>query len=161
MIQPSALRYRHLSQELHRRARPGKMGPIVRTVIWSSLLICAGSGLAEYWQSDLVSAFQKPLGRWALVLHGVSGMALAIGFGLLMQSHIRAAWRMKRHRVSGTMMASLMSLLMISGLLLYYGNEAIHDVSRQLHIFSGLGFVGLTLWHGLFRYFQSSSKRLN
>ena len=60
-----------------------------------------------------------------------------------------------------TMMASLMSLLMISGLLLYYGNEAIHDVSRQLHIFSGLGFVGLMLWHGLFRYFQSSSKRLN
>jgi len=161
MIQPSALRNPHLAQELHRRARPGKMGPIVRIVIWSALLVCTLSGLAEYWQTDWVSSFSKPLGRWALVIHGVSGMALAIGFGMLMQSHIRAAWRMKRHRVSGALMVTLMSLLIISGLLLYYGSEAIHDTDRQVHIIAGWGFAGLTLWHGLIRYIQSGHKHLN
>ena len=161
MIQPSALRNPHFAEELHRRARPGKMGPVVRTVIWGALLVCAISGLAEYWQSDLIGSFPKPLGRWALVIHGVSGTGLAIGFGMLMQTHIRAAWRMKRHRISGALMVALMSLLIISGLMLYYGSETIHDTIRQIHIIAGLGFAGLVLWHGLIRYVQNGHKRLN
>ncbi|MGV0999463.1 MAG: hypothetical protein ACOYBQ_09075 [Fluviibacter sp.] len=159
MIHPSALRHPRIAEELHRRARPGKMGPIVRVCIWSALLLCIGSGLAEYWQSDYVMAFPKPMGRWALVLHGVSGTALAISFGLLMQTHIRAAWRMKRHRLSGGLMVALMTLLIASGLCLYYGGETIHDLDRSVHIWIGFAFVGLTLWHGLIRYMQSSVTR--
>jgi succinate dehydrogenase/fumarate reductase cytochrome b subunit len=151
MIQSTALRHPHITQELHRRVRPGKMGPIVRVCIWTALLLCAVSGLLEYWQTDWALSF-KPLGRWPLVLHGISGMGLAIGFGLLMQSHIRAAWRMKKHRVSGGVMVSLMTLLIVSGLLLYYGGETIHDANEQLHIVLGIGFAGMILWHGLYRY---------
>lgn len=151
MIQPTALRHPHITEELHRRVRPGKMGPIVRVCIWSALLVCAVSGLLEYWQTDWALSL-KPLGRWPLVLHGVGGMALAIGFGLLMQSHIRAAWRMKKHRVSGGLMVSLMTLLIVSSLLLYYGGETIHDANRQLHIWLGVLFTGAILWHGLYRY---------
>lgn len=151
MIQPTALRHPHISEELHRRVRPGKMGPIVRVCVWAALLACAVSGLLEYWQTDWALSF-KPLGRWALVLHGISGMALAIGFGLLMQSHIRAAWRMKKHRISGGLMVGLMTLLIVSGLLLYYGGEAIHDLNRETHIVLGLAFTGMILWHGLHRY---------
>lgn len=151
MIQPTALRHPRITEELHRRVRPGKMGPIVRICIWTALLTCAASGLVEYWQTDWALNF-KPLGRWTLVLHGISGMTLAIGFGLLMQNHIRAAWRMKKHRVSGGFMVSLMTLLIVSGLLLYYGGEAIHDANRQLHIGLGVIFTGIILWHGLYRY---------
>lgn len=151
MIQSTALRHPHITEELHRRVRPGKMGPIVRVCIWTALFACAVSGLLEYWQTDWAQSF-KPLGRWPLVLHGVSGMALAIGFGLLMQSHIRAAWRMKKHRVSGGLMVGLMSLLIVSGLLLYYGSESIHEANEQLHIGLGIGFTGMILWHGLHRY---------
>lgn len=151
MIQSTALRHPHITEELHRRVRPGKMGPIVRICIWTALLTCAISGLLEYWQADWALSF-KPLGRWPLVLHGISGTGLAIGFGLLMQSHIRAAWRMKKHRVSGGLMVSLLTLLIVSGLLLYYGGETIHDINRQLHIVLGVAFTGMILWHGLYRY---------
>lgn len=150
MTQPSALRHPYITEELHRRVRPGKMGPIVRLCIWAALLACAASGLVEYWQTDWALSF-KPLGRWTLVLHGISGMALAIGFGMLMQSHIRAAWRMKKHRVSGALMVSLMTLLIVSGLLLYYGSETIHDANRLVHIGLGVIFTGTIVWHGLFR----------
>ena len=151
MIQPTALRHPRISEELHRRVRPGKMGPIVRVCVWIALLACAVSGLLEYWQTDWAASF-KPLGRWPLALHGVSGMALAISFGLLMQSHIRAAWRMNKHRVSGSLMVGLMTLLIVSGLVLYYGAERIHDANRELHIWLGIGFTGAVLWHGLVRY---------
>lgn len=151
MIQPTALRHPHITEELHRRVRPGKMGPIVRICIWTALLVCAISGLLEYWQTDWAQSF-KPLGRWTLVLHGISGMALAIGFGLLMQSHIRAAWRMNKHRISGGLMVGLMTLLIVSGLLLYYGSESIHETDEQLHIILGIAFTGMILWHGLHRY---------
>lgn len=158
MIQPTALRHPHVSEELHRRVRPGKMGPLVRACIWAALLVCGSSGLLEYWQADWATSF-KPLGRWPLVLHGIGGMALAISFGLLMQSHIRAAWRMKKHRISGGVMVSLMTLLIVSGLLLYYGGEAIHDTNRQLHIWLGILFTGCLLWHGLFRYVVKLRRR--
>jgi len=151
MIQSTALRHPHITEELHRRVRPGKMGPIVRVCIWTALLTCAISGLLEYWQTDWAVSF-KPLGRWPLVWHGVSGMALAISFGLLMQSHIRAAWRMKRHRISGSLMVGLLTLLIVSGLVLYYGGEGIHDANRELHVWLGIGFTMAVLWHGLVRY---------
>ena len=151
MTQPTALRHPHITEELHRRVRPGKMGPIVRLYLWTALVACAASGLIEYWQTEWALSFQ-PLGRWPLVLHGVSGMALAIGFGLLMQSHIRPAWRMKKHRISGGLMVSLIVLLIVSGLLLYYGGAAIHDANRQLHIWLGILFTVYLPWHGLFRY---------
>ena len=148
MIQPTALRHAHITEELHRRVRPGKMGPIVRVCIWTALLACGVSGLLDYWQTDWASSF-KPLGRWPLVLHGISGMALAIGFGLLMQSHIRAAWRMKKHRISGGLMVSLMTLLIVSGLLLYYGSPDVIEFDRNVHVLFGLLFVLVTVWHGL------------
>ena len=114
MIQPTALRHPHITEELHRRVRPGKMGPIVRICIWVALLTCAISGLLEYWQTDWSLSF-KPLGR-------------------------------------GGLMVSLMTLLIVSGLLLYYGGEAVHDINRQLHIVLGVLFTGAILWHGLYRY---------
>lgn len=148
MIQPTALRHPRITEELHRRVRPGKMGPIIRVFIWTTLLACAISGVLDYWQTDWAPSF-KPLGRWPLVLHGISGMSLAIGFGLLMQSHMRAAWRMKKHRTSGSLMTSLMTLLIMSGLLLYYGSPDVIEIDRYVHVVIGLLFVLMIVWHGL------------
>ena len=148
MTHATALRHPHITEELHRRVRPGKMGPVVRICIWTALLVCGISGLVQYWQTDWALSF-KPLGRWPLVLHGMSGMALAIGLGMLMQSHIRAAWRMKKHRISGGLMVSLMTLLIVSGLLLYYGSPNVIELDRSVHLVFGLLFIVLAVWHGL------------
>jgi hypothetical protein len=72
---------------------------------------------------------ENPLTHWWLALHGLFAFATLWLFGLLWGQHIIGAWKTRRHRVSGILLFTLLTVLIASGYLLYY---AAGDKTRSI-----------------------------
>src|SRR5258705_3631746 len=74
---------------------------------------------------DAAECREEPgeLQRALLVLHGVSAFAALIVFGSLVPLPMRSGWLCRRNIASGACVASLMAVLIVTALLLYYGGE--------------------------------------
>lgn len=109
-------------------------------------LVCAVSGVL-YW---LAHEFEiSPLAvenHSILIAHGISAYLLVLLFGAVIPTHIKAGWKTKRNRVSGSLMIAVMSLLLVSGLFLYYADEA-RDAALWVHWVIGGGLVLLFPFH--------------
>jgi len=80
-----------------------------------------------------------PLERWSLQVHGAVAMLFLMALGSLVRGHIRAGWKAKRSRLSGTTMVAASTALIVSGWCLYYvGNEAARALISQAHWILGL-----------------------
>ena len=76
---------------------------------------------------------------WWLKLHGALALLGVWGFGVLWSFHIRRAWGLHRHRLSGGSLFTVVTWLALSGLLLYYtGNETLRSWISLLHWLVGL-----------------------
>ncbi len=111
------------------------------------LAVCAFSGLLFFlkreFQLDVLFAESHSL----LVTHGVSSAFALLVFGAVLPGHLRAAWIAKRNRASGVLMIAVMSALMLSGLLLYYGSEEIRDNVVLTHLMVGFLAFAVFLLH--------------
>ncbi len=111
------------------------------------LAICAFSGLLFFlkheFQIDVLFAEAHSL----LVTHGVSSAFALLVFGAVLPGHLRAAWIARRNRASGVLMIAVMSALMLSGLLLYYGSEEIRDNVVLTHLVVGFAAFAVFLLH--------------
>lgn len=87
-------------------------------------IMCAVSGswylLAHEFQISPIAIENHNI----LMAHGVAAYLFVLLFGAMIPIHIKAGWKGKRNRVSGSFMVVVMSLLLISGLFLYYAVEA-------------------------------------
>ncbi|MBC7786331.1 MAG: hypothetical protein H7Z18_02495 [Methylophilaceae bacterium] len=81
-----------------------------------------------------------------LVAHGISAYLFVLLFGAVIPTHIRAAWKVKRNRISGGLMIAVLLLLLISGLFLYYADET-RDVALWVHWVIGGGLILLFPFH--------------
>jgi len=81
-----------------------------------------------------------------LIAHGFSAYAFALLFGAVIPTHIKAGWKNKRNKISGSLMVLTMSLLTISGLFLYYG-AATREAALWVHWVIGCGLVLLFPFH--------------
>jgi hypothetical protein len=127
---------------------------------WQSLathivfLICAISGswylLAHEFQFTPIAVEDHSI----LMAHGAAAYFLALLFGAVIPNHIKAGWKSKRNRFSGGFMILVMSLLLISGLFLYYAVET-RDIALWTH-----WIVGGTLLL-LFPFHFISGRRAN
>ncbi|HEU4621872.1 MAG TPA: DUF4405 domain-containing protein [Burkholderiaceae bacterium] len=89
-----------------------------------------------------------PAEPWTLKLHGLGGFVLLFFGGSLLNGHIRKAWRVKRNRLSGGLLAAVLVVLVATGWLLYYaGSPALRDVVSLAHWLIGLTLTGLVIWH--------------
>ena len=95
-------------------------------------IICAVSGvlylLAHEFEIKALSVENHSI----LIVHGFAAYFFVLLFGAIMPNHIKAGWKNKRNRLSGGLMVVVMSLLLISGLFLYYGNET-RDAALWVH----------------------------
>jgi uncharacterized membrane protein len=114
-------------------------------------LLLSGVGwlLLEHFvriKSDFGPA-HHPVQPWLLTAHGVLGMAAVWGFGVLWAFHVRSAWQIRRHRLSGGSVFAGMTILLCSGLLLYYaGNDTLRSWASLVHWVVGLAAgVGLVV----------------
>jgi hypothetical protein len=80
-----------------------------------------------------------------LMIHGGAAMATLMLLGALAPLHVRLAWRSGRNRVTGTAMAGVNAVLIVTAFGLYYfGSETLRPWASYLHM--GVGFALPTLF---------------
>lgn len=116
--------------------RHSRVGRLARWQRYSSYLIlglCAFSGLFFFLKREMGWELADIAARSFLVWHGVTAALALLVFGSVLPNHVRPAWNTRRNRASGALMMLVMSALMASGLLLYYGAEEWHDGTLWVH----------------------------
>jgi hypothetical protein len=109
-------------------------------------VICATSGVL-YLLAHEFDISPLPIENHSiLIAHGAASYFFAMLFGAVMPIHIKAGWKSKRNKISGSLMVSVMSLLLISGIFLYYGADT-REVALWVHWVIGCGLVLLFPFH--------------
>ncbi|QWE31569.1 hypothetical protein [Polynucleobacter sp. Adler-ghost] len=125
----------------------GKMPVWQRWFTITSLSICSLSGIAflvghEFHISKTI------LGNHSvLAVHGIAAAFALMAFGAVMPFHIKAGLKAKKNLISGISQLTILAILVITGLLLYYGPEESHEASELIHWVLGLIFVGFFVFH--------------
>lgn len=117
----------------HKRSRVGHLPRWQRLSTHLIFAVCALSGLGFFLQREMGYTLGEISARSLLVNHGISSAFALLAFGAVMPGHIRSAWKAKRNRISGLAMLAVLAGLMLSGLLLYYGDEEWHDYVLWTH----------------------------
>ncbi|MFW5432021.1 MAG: hypothetical protein ACKE5M_07255 [Methylophilaceae bacterium] len=125
---------------------------IARMPFWQSFsthtifIICAVSGVLYLLASEFQLAL-LPIEKYNLLItHGFSAYFFALLFGAVIPMHIKAGWNNKRNKTSGSIMVITMSLLTISGVVLYYGADT-REAALWVHWVIGCGLVLLFPFH--------------
>jgi hypothetical protein len=85
---------------------------------------------------------------WAMKVHGAAAMAVLVLIGMLLNEHVRLAWRAGRNRANGSVFLSAFAVLTITGYGLYYaGGERLRAWTSWIHLAIGLVLPILLLIH--------------
>lgn len=117
----------------------------VRVWVYAGGALCAASGtvwlLLHHFAQREGDFGPEPhvLEHPALVLHGLSGLAMLWTLGLLWLPHVRRGWAKPAHRlVGGTMAVLMLALGVTAGGLYYLGNDALREATAIGHWIAGL-----------------------
>jgi hypothetical protein len=89
--------------------------------------------------STAIGPGKHPLQPWVLRLHGAVALLSVFLFGFLFSSHIRIAWRLRRKRITGSVLVAVIVILALSGYLLYYaGGDELRAFASALHLWLGV-----------------------
>ena len=109
-------------------------------------LICACSGVLYLLGHEFEIMPLAVENHSILIAHGISAYLFVLLFGAVLPTHIKSAWKAKRNRISGSLMITVISLLLISGLLLYYAVDT-REAALWVHWIIGGGLVLLFPFH--------------
>lgn len=129
-----------------------KRSRIAHLPTWQSVsshiifLSCATSGVLYLLGHELEIRLPAFKDHNILIIHGITAYLFVLLFGAVLPTHIKAAWKAKRNRFSGSLMIIVMSLLLISGLFLYYADET-REVALWTHWIVGGWLVLLFPFH--------------
>ncbi len=113
------------------------------------LLFLSGAVWA-YWNYLVAPPgdFEMGAKSWAMKIHGAAAMAILVLIGMLLNGHVRLAWRARRNRTSGSIFLSTFAVLTITGYGLYYaGGERLRAGTSWIHLTLGLALPVLLLIH--------------
>ena len=81
-----------------------------------------------------------------LMLHGGAAMVTLILLGALIPVHVSRSWRAKKNRVTGSAMAALNAILVVTAFGLYYfGSEPLRPWTSDIHLVAG-SLLPVLLW---------------
>jgi hypothetical protein len=127
----------------------------VNVLCTSGLLLWASGAawLALHYFAQVEGPFgpqSNPLEPWMLRCHGAAMLVMLVGAGSLLVVHVWHGWKHRRQRWIGLALLGVLTLLTITGYLLYYppGDDA-HATVSAIHWVIGLGALPLFLWHYL------------
>ena len=93
-----------------------------------------------------------PAEPWILRVHGFAVMVGLFIYGSLLRAHMLKAWALKRNRITGTCVATVLALLTMTGYMLYYvGGETSRPIISIAHWVIGLvigALLPLHIWRG-------------
>jgi hypothetical protein len=123
----------------------------LRLWLYASAALLWASGAAWLLANYFAPARSLPAGLAAasLRIHGGVAMLLLVLAGMAVALHVPGAWRERKNRVSGLVMAVALIGLVITGYLLYYaGGESARALASVAHWLPGLALPAVGLWHG-------------
>lgn len=99
---------------------------------------------AVWWGLGQGSEARAPL----IALHGLAAMLMLLALGAVAVLHVRESWRRRSNRWSGAIVATAMTVLVITAFVLYYaGSEALRSVASDLHLLVGIGLPVVLVIH--------------
>jgi hypothetical protein len=123
-----------------------------RTLYAVSLaVLLSGLAWAVVHRLDMAGRAGDGLRRWKptmLQVHGLAGIGFVLLFGTLLPGHVRRAWHAKKNRPNGAFFLIAVSVLIITGYILYYvGDETWRERLSNTHLWLGLAAPVLLAWH--------------
>ena len=109
------------------------------------LVLTGACWLVADWQKNLSSdEIWQQIAANLLMVHGGVAMLALLLLGALIPVHLLRAWRSRKNRVSGSVMATVSALLIATAFGLYYlGSEAVRPWMSWIHLAAG---ISLALW---------------
>lgn len=129
-------------------SRPARMPAWQALCTHIIFLLCAISGVFYLLAHEFEIAPLAIENHSILIVHGVASYLFALLFGALIPVHIKSGWKTKRNRISGSLMIAVMALLLVSGLILYYGVDT-REAALWVHWVIGCALVLLFPAHYL------------
>jgi hypothetical protein len=124
-----------------------------RYFLYAVLALIFLSGVAwAYWNYLAASPgdFEMSAKAWAMKIHGAAAMAILVLIGILLNAHVKFAWRAGRNRINGSIFVGAFALLTVTGYELYYaGGEKLRAWTSWIHLLAGLTLPILLLIHVL------------
>ncbi len=137
-------------------SRLGKMPNWQRTFVILGMMTCSITGLI-YLLGHQFQIQRAALGTHSiLAAHGIAALLAILALGSVLPFHIKAGYKSQKKRWSGFSQLSLLTLLLVTGALLYYGPEEIRDITVDTHWMTGLLFFVIFLLHA-FQKIRGSS----
>ena len=135
----------------HQRPDRIRLKRLQRYFLYAVLALVFLSGMAwAYWNYLATSPgdFEMSAKAWAMKIHGAAAMAVLVLVGMLLNEHVRLAWRARRNRANGSIFLSAFAFLTITGYGLYYaGGERLREWTSWIHLAIGLVLPILLLIH--------------
>jgi hypothetical protein len=129
-----------------------------RWTVYISLAVLTLSGCiwlyAHHFLGDPnnFAALIHPAEPWSMKIHGMAAIIFAVVIGSLTTLHIRLGWRRKKNRASAMMLLTVISLLAITGYLLYYaGGNSLRTWASTIHWVGGIAtpiLLAIHIWLG-------------
>ena len=106
------------------------------------LMLTGAAWLVADWQKNIAGdEIWQQFAATMLMVHGGVAMLALLLLGALIPVHLLRAWRSRRNRISGTIMASLIAILIVTAFGLYYlGSEVVRPWTSWIHLATGFGF---------------------
>jgi len=128
-------------------SRLGKMPVWQKWFVTSGMMICSLTGVI-YLLGQQLQINRVLLGNHnVLAIHGTAAIFATLALGSILSFHLKAGLKSGRKWLSGFSQLSLLSALIISGALLYYGPEWMRDTVIDIHSIIGLLFFAIFLIH--------------
>ena len=135
----------------HHRPDRIRLRRLQRYFLYAVLALVFLSGVAWAYWNYLVAPpgdFEMSAKAWAMKIHGAAAMAVLVLVGMLLNEHVRLAWRARRNRANGSVFLSAFAVLTITGYVLYYsGGEKLRAWTSWIHLAVGLVLPILLLIH--------------
>jgi hypothetical protein len=131
-----------------------RLNPPFRTTLYGVFAVLFATGTV-WWVADRLK--DTPDGElWQqvaanlLMVHGGTAMLALLFLGALGPVHVRYGWRSYKNRVTGTLMVTFNSILILTAFGLYYlGSDTFRPWISTIHLAAGLGLPILLLTHVL------------
>jgi len=105
-----------------------------------AVLVLTGAGwLLADWQKNIAAdETWQDIAATLLMVHGGTAMLALLLLGALIPVHLLRAWRSRKNRISGSIMATFNAVLIVTAFGLYYlGSEAVRPWMSWVHLGSG------------------------
>jgi hypothetical protein len=142
-----------------------ELGILQRRTLYGVGALLLASGLAwavlHYFPAQIGIDERSAAAGGALLMkvHGAAAMLALILLGTLLAHHVGAGWRSGQNRVSGSGIAAINGLLVVTGYLLYYaGDEGLRQGVSWLHLAAG-AILPAVLWRHAHRVMRLRIRR--